>query len=175
MVQTRYDPAKLKYKDFFPEEEENQEGEGYARYEGIPHQRGYGQYGRGWGDIFRGFAQISEYALRKAGKEIGKEALPTAVRVLANIAKGHEAKEVLKNETKAASKRIADRYAHEEDGQSGEGSVPRKKRRISKRKSPPKKRRTRRNVRKSSFRRTASRKSLLGRKVLKAIALKNTI
>ena len=171
MVHTMFDPSTITYDEFYSSdsEEESQDGFGFAKYVGMPYQRGYG-YGYPVVDIFGGVPQIVMTAIRKIGKELGKEAIPTAAKIIANLAQGQEAKEVLKNETKAATKRIAARIAQGGDGeedQDGDG-VPRKRRKrrhSKKKKSSP--------VRRSPRRRKKSRKTLIGRKVLRQIALKN--
>lgn len=159
MVSVYYDPAAdISVVDVFRIDNAPQDGTGFY-FTGIPFQRGYGTYqnGRGIGNLARTLFRILGPIFGKTGKVIGKEALATGARILDNIAQGAELKETIKNETRQGVKRAAQRI-----GQSGSGATPRKRAKRAPRKN------TKRAVRKVPARRR-SRKSLMGRRVLKDI------
>lgn len=146
MVHVIFDPESVSLDEFF------QEGGGWY-FEGVPYQRGYGMRGAGFGNIFKTFLRFILPMAKKAGKTVGKEALTTGARILDNIAQGADLKTTVLAESKEGAKRVAKRVA-----QSGSG-IPRKKRKMA--------------VTRKAKRKRFPKKSLLGKQVLKAIALRN--
>ena len=153
MVHSVFDPNSVTLDEFF----QSGYGVSSAYFQGVPRQRGYGFRGAGIGSIFRSLLRMIIPLAKGAGKAVGKEALVTSARILDNIAQGQELKETIKSEAKEGVRRLGKRVI----GQSGSGVPATKRRRI--RMSPKKK-----GHKKSRI----TKKDLLGKKVIEAIALR---
>lgn len=117
MVHVIFDPAKVSLQDLF-----NQEGGAF--FAGVPLQQGYGyfrgniyQRGAGFGSLFQSLWRYLVPIARQAGqslaplakdamKEIGKEGLSTASRVLSNIAEGASPAATLQSEGQQGLKNL---------------------------------------------------------------------
>ena len=147
MVHYPFDPSSVSFDDF------DQLGSGNY-FIGFEQQRGYGyvsQSGMGIGNVFAYLKRILYPLLKRAGKSVGKEALVTGARILDNIAQGAEFKATVKEEAKKGVKRVADKFE-----QSGSG-IPKKRRKTVKKKKKMR----------------ITKKSILGKRILKDLVMKH--
>ena len=161
MVHSVFDPNSVTLDEFF------QSGYGVSStyFQGVARQRGYGFRGAGIGSIFRSLLRMIIPLAKSAGKSVGKEALATSARILDNLAQGQELKETIKSEAREGVKRIAKRVS----GQTGGGPMAKRRRRASKGRKSSKRRGGKFS---KSKKKRITKKDLLGKKVIEAIAVR---
>lgn len=136
-MHTLFDISTVKWSDFF------QEGGG-PYFEGVPYQRGFGNFsyvtrqnGAGLGSIFRSFMRYLLPMAKHVGKTVSKEGLETGARILHDIAGGQNVKEAVVTESKQGLRNVSNSIKEKMARDRAQRGKGRRRRRGASRKKRP--------------------------------------